>query len=986
MDNIPSDTWVKESGFRIGPGGSGSSDVNGAQTQDVMRFPAGTPVLNPDGTITLAPTDFIRMYYGGINSASLHRILSAVSFDEGLTWTKEPGIRVSVIADEDIAYHPSVVPLAGGGFRMYIESLQSGGQGRIRSATSSDGLNWSRDSGDRLTNALDPEVIELPGGDLRMYFVRGRDILSAVSNDGISWTEEPGVRIAKGPPGALDAVGVSHHYVIRLPDGQLLMYYTAADGVTPLVHANGQGRAILSAVSGDGLNWVKETGIRIDLGSSGSLDAGGLLQPAVLQLSDGSFRMFYQGIISPSQRFILSAQAVPKIRLIDTISTSNIDLDSTSFSKQPASITNDAANNKTIIEWQYDSFSIGQIEDISFDVILKNPIPGEDRLVNHKLELLYTDVNGNPVRTELGPQSVHVLASAFTTSIFTDKTEYIANENAQIGLSITNLSEFGRTIDAVLEIKDTKGNLVTTVKNLTGLSFVSGETKSFQGIIWNTGSTPAGNYTVQTRLIEAGAQVGEAKSDFKISPDKSATSKIVSDKTSYSSNETVTLTSTVTSQSINSTITKPTAKVSVTDPNGSAVFSETKNLPDLLPSARYEFKSFANTGINPSGSYTATLEVRQTGEMLSVSSTSFTILSSLDQAKALSGTIIVDPGTIFEKETTTLTYTIQNTGNDIDLPAIQIEILIVDPDTGISLRTMTDETSLNGREVFQGSIIFDSTGLVSKSYLVVLQGITAGIIQTLASTGLIINPIPNNAPMADAGPDQSGLAGQQVNLDGTKSSDPDGDVLSFIWHFVSVPQGSLISDSSFLNAAGPAPSFTPDIDGIYTIGLIVNDGLLPSQQDLVSVFVNPAPEVDIHPETINLKSNGGSKSITGILSSPILSSFSFFTATDGVTVTASFTLENSYIDKNGNQATFTVPQDNYTGDDYVMLSDSDANGIDDTYQITLKFNRDLIISGFKDQNGKLKITKPTDLISTIIGNGIRIGSDTNLVISPPEVQ
>ncbi len=46
----------------------------------------------------------------------------------------------------------------------------------------------------------------------------------------------------------------------------------------------------------------------------------------------------------------------------------------------------------------------------------------------------------------------------------------------------------------------------------------------------------------------------------------------------------------------------------------------------------------------------------------------------------------------------------------------------------------------------------------------------------------------------------------------------------------------------------------------------------------------------------------------------------------------------------------------------------------------------MIIAGFKDANGLLRIAKPTDLISTIIANGIRIGSDTNLVISPPEVK
>jgi len=143
--------------------------------------------------------------------------------------------------------------------------------------------------------------------------------------------------------------------------------------------------------------------------------------------------------------------------------------------------------------------------------------------------------------------------------------------------------------------------------------------------------------------------------------------------------------------------------------------------------------------------------------------------------------------------------------------------------------------------------------------------------------------------------------------------------------------------------------------------------------------------VDIHPETINLKSNGGSKSITGVLTSPVLSSFEFFTAQDGVTVMASFSLENRYTDKDGNLVVFTIPAEDYPGDDTVVPADVDGDGDIDLYQLTLKFNRDHLIAGFKDANGNLRITQPTELTSTVIGNSLVVGSDINTVISPPEV-
>lgn len=202
---------------------------------------------------------------------------------------------------------------------------------------------------------------------------------------------------------------------------------------------------------------------------------------------------------------------------------------------------------------------------------------------------------------------------------------------------------------------------------------------------------------------------------------------------------------------------------------------------------------------------------------------------------------------------------------------VQVEILVVDPDTEQPVRTtLTDEASLNGREVFANRVLLDSTGLAPKPYLVVLQGTTAGVTQALDSAGLQVNPIPNHAPAADAGPDLMGFVGQPIWLDGTASSDPDGDPLTFDWHFASVPAASQLTDLSLTDATTPTPSFIPDAEGAYMLSLTVNDGLLASGADIVSVFVNPPISIDIHPETINLKSNGGSKSITG--SSPLRAS------------------------------------------------------------------------------------------------------------------
>src|SRR5205823_1858923 len=70
----------------------------------------------------------------------------------------------------------------------------------------------------------------------------------------------------------------------------------------------------------------------------------------------------------------------------------------------------------------------------------------------------------------------------------------------------------------------------------------------------------------------------------------------------------------------------------------------------------------------------------------------------------------------------------------------------------------------------------------------------------------------NSKPVASAGPSQSGFIGTTITLDGSGSSDVDGDLLTYLWALTAKPLGStaVLSDPSAVQ-----PTFVLDKAGTY---------------------------------------------------------------------------------------------------------------------------------------------------------------------------
>lgn len=152
-------------------------------------------------------------------------------------------------------------------------------------ATSSDGMNFKK-SGVAIDSSKEtednyfasvPELVKLPDGKIRMYYVSGGEAIgSAISSDqGKTWKREEGFR--------LEDYAVDPE--ILYENGKWIMYYASL----PVPDANNKS-AIYKATSKDGLIWTKDDNRLIEPKNAG----GFVVDPDVVKVGD-TYRMFFGG-------------------------------------------------------------------------------------------------------------------------------------------------------------------------------------------------------------------------------------------------------------------------------------------------------------------------------------------------------------------------------------------------------------------------------------------------------------------------------------------------------------------------------------------------------------------------------------------------------------------------------------------------------------------------------------------------------------------
>lgn len=196
---------------------------------------------------------------------------------DGRDWTAQRPVRVLEKRNRGAAVDPSVVQLSDGRLRMYFfgseithgDPASVPGDHVIYSALSEDGLTFTVEPGVRFQSPgiTDPDVLRV-GDAWWMVLSRGQETLLARSEDGLTFTEEPRLRLSiGGVPGA-----------VELPDGRVRIF------------ASGRG-AILSALVRADLSALPqiEPSARIEQGR-----AMLVADPSCVRRRDGSYYLIFK--------------------------------------------------------------------------------------------------------------------------------------------------------------------------------------------------------------------------------------------------------------------------------------------------------------------------------------------------------------------------------------------------------------------------------------------------------------------------------------------------------------------------------------------------------------------------------------------------------------------------------------------------------------------------------------------------------------------
>ncbi len=452
-------------------------------------------------------------------------------------------------------------------------------------------------------------------------------------------------------------------------------------------------------------------------------------QPAegTLNITDGA------GNITSVPVDFFSKPYLSTVSVVSTFSNNQMELVQDSFNIEPVRIED--FGDYTEVEWQFDQFPADQTETLVYDLIMRNPVPGETRLVLHDLVLSYADVNGNPVVISLGTRAVTVAPSMLNLSTATDKIRYRAGETVKVQTPVQNLGDAEDSAQLNLVVLDSDGVLVTTLAEQP-VVVATNSTLLIEDTSFDVGNIATGSYRVRAQLLNGtGDVLRQAEAPFLVVTESDGLidldSSVYTQQPTYSPWDKVDITAGLQNMASNSTVGGTIAELKVRAPDGQILLSEQKSLNSISPAAVHRFNFYLQLDNARSGDYQISWKaLDEDGQSMTSAMATFRV--EADSIKALVGDVRAVDDRIFHTGSTQCQFSINNRSGE-DFESLQYATTLLQLDSQVVVNRDEAAAIVGAGEEINWVLDIDAPGRLYGGYSCVLEIKDGDSWQVLAS-------------------------------------------------------------------------------------------------------------------------------------------------------------------------------------------------------------------------------------------------------------
>jgi len=319
--------------------------------------------------------------------------------------------------------------------------------------------------------------------------------------------------------------------------------------------------------------------------------------------------------------------AISDVRVVSTISTTDIQIDASSYSLPPSQIS--VEDSRALVIWEFPTFNVGQIENLNTQLQLFNLQPGEQRVVTEKLELFYTNIDGQPVYELLDEQRVKVAPTLTRVSVDTDKELYLPGEGVTVTSLLENLSDIPANATVELEIVDSQQNLVASLGTFSETGITPQAQIPLPNSLFDTTGIYAGAYEAVAKLVEDGDVVQQAMAPFAIATENgefvNVGALVNTDKPLYQAWDQAIISLRALNLTQNAAFNGGQGELRVLRPNGELLSEQSYTLNSLAPQAISDRQYVLPLVDREVGSYQVQWAVSQNGATLATSNATFDV-------------------------------------------------------------------------------------------------------------------------------------------------------------------------------------------------------------------------------------------------------------------------------------------------------------------------------------------------------------------------